>query len=153
MFLLLGPIVKQVNNLFEKPFFVIVYDNSISVKEASDSTQIQLLESKLKETASLLRDKGYEVRTTDLQGQEIDAPEFNSPMSDLSGALKKITNRFESNQVGGVILASDGIYNEGISPLYSTYNFPSIHNRHRRHYAKDGCDDQGCRLQQDCISG
>ncbi|HMG93808.1 MAG TPA: hypothetical protein VK589_27305, partial [Chryseolinea sp.] len=124
MFLLLGPIVKQVNNLFEKPFFVIVYDNSISVKEASDSTQIELLESKIKETASLLRDKGYDVRTTDLQGQEIEAPEFNSPMSDLSGALKKITSRYESNQVGGVILVSDGIYNEGISPLYSTYNFP-----------------------------
>ncbi|HEX6889781.1 MAG TPA: VWA domain-containing protein, partial [Chryseolinea sp.] len=124
MFLLLGPIVKQVNNLFEKPYFVIVYDNSISVNEASDSTQIELLESKLKETASLLREKGYEVRTTDLQGQEIDAPQFDSPMSDLSGALKKVTNRYESNQIGGVILASDGIYNEGISPLYATYNFP-----------------------------
>src|SRR4030095_14792283 len=82
------------------------------------------LESKIKETATLLRDKGYEVRTTDLQGKEIEAPQFDSPMSDLSGALKKITNRFENNQMGGVILASDGIYNEGISPLYSTYNFP-----------------------------
>jgi hypothetical protein len=124
MFLLLGPIVKQINNLFEKPYFVIVYDNSISVKEASDSMQIEMLESKMKETAALLRDQGYEVRITDLQGQEIETPEFNSPMSDLSGALKKIINRYESNQVGGVILASDGIYNEGISPLYSTYNFP-----------------------------
>ena len=124
MFLLLGPIVKQINNLFEKPYFVIVYDNSISVKEASDSTQIEMLESKMRETAALLREKGYEVRTTDLQGQEIETPEFDSPMSDLSGALKKISNRYESNQVGGVILASDGIYNEGISPLYSTYNFP-----------------------------
>jgi hypothetical protein len=124
MFLLLGPIVKQVNNLFEKPFFVIVYDNSVSVKEATDSVQIQGLESKLKETAEVLRDKGYEVRVTDLQGRETEAPVFNSPMSDINGALKKITNRYESNQVGGVILASDGIYNEGISPLYSTYNFP-----------------------------
>jgi hypothetical protein len=124
MFLLLGPIVKQVNNLFEKPYFVIVYDNSISVKEASDSTQIELLESKINETATLLRDKGYEVRTNDLQGNDIESPEFNSPMSDLSGALKKITSRYESNQMGGVILVSDGIYNEGISPLYSTYNFP-----------------------------
>jgi len=124
MFLLLGPIVKQVNNLFEKPFFVIVYDNSISVKEATDSVQIKALESKLKETAELLSEKGYEVRTTDLLGQETEAPVFNSPMSDLNGALKKITSRYESNQVGGVILASDGIYNEGISPLYSTYNFP-----------------------------
>ena len=86
--------------------------------------QIKSLESKLKETAELLSEKGYEVRTTDLHGQETEAPVYNSPMSDINGALKKITSRYESNQVGGVILASDGIYNEGISPLYSTYNFP-----------------------------
>ena len=64
-----------------------------------------------------------------------------SPMSDLSGALKKITNRYESNQMGGVILASDGIYNEGISPLYSTYNFPAVYNWYWRHNAKNRCDD------------
>jgi hypothetical protein len=26
--------------------------------------------------------------------------------------------------MGGVVLMSDGIYNAGISPLYSTFNFP-----------------------------
>ena len=124
MFLLLGPIVKQVNNLFEKPVFVVVYDNSISVKETADSAQIRDLVSKITQTASMLREKGYDVKVTDLQGVEIEQPNFVAHVSDLGGALKKITNRFESNQIGGVILASDGIYNEGISPLYATYNFP-----------------------------
>ncbi len=124
MFLLLGPIVKQVNNLFEKPVFVVVYDNSISVKETVDSAKIRDLVGKITQTASMLREKGYDVKVTDLHGVEIERPDFVAHVSDLGGALKKITNRFESNQIGGVILASDGIYNEGISPLYATYNFP-----------------------------
>ncbi len=124
MFLLLGPIVKQISNLFEKPMFVLVYDNSASVREATDSvTRTRLIE-KFNATASMLREKGYDVKITDLEGAEVEKPSFKGHVSDLSRALKKISNQFESNQVGGVILASDGIYNEGISPLYNTYNYP-----------------------------
>ncbi len=123
-FLLLGPIVKQINNLFVKPVFVILYDNSISVKEAADSTGIGQLTVKVSETAASLREKGYDVKVTNLDGVEIDKPIFSATMSDLTGALKRIANRFESSQIGGVMLVSDGIYNEGASPLYTAYNFP-----------------------------
>ena len=44
--------------------------------------------------------------------------------SDITGALKRIANRYEGSRIGGVTLVSDGIYNSGISPLYSAYNFP-----------------------------
>ncbi len=124
LFLLLGPIVKQVNNLFEKPVFVILYDNSASVKETTDSIAIRALTSKVSETSAALRDMGYDVKITDLAGSDIVIPEFNATASDLNGALKKTSNRFEGNKVGGVVLVSDGIYNEGISPLYAAYNFP-----------------------------
>lgn len=124
MFLLLGPIVKQINNLFEKPLFILLYDNSASVKEVSDSVGIETLKTKMSETASILNDKGYNVRITDLAGSKVESPVFNASTSDLSGALKKISNKFEGTKIGGVILVSDGIYNEGISPLYPSYNFP-----------------------------
>lgn len=124
LFLLLGPIVKQVNNLFEKPVFVILYDNSASVKETTDSTAIRALTTKVSETSAALRDMGYDVKITDLAGSDIVIPAFNATASDLNGALKKTSNRFEGNKVGGVVLVSDGIYNEGISPLYAAYNFP-----------------------------
>jgi hypothetical protein len=42
----------------------------------------------------------------------------------MTGALKKIANRYEGSRIGGVVLVSDGIYNSGISPLYTTFNFP-----------------------------
>src|SRR5687767_11960263 len=47
LFLLLGPIVRQINNLFEKPLVVIVYDNSASVKEASDTVMLKGVEQQL----------------------------------------------------------------------------------------------------------
>src|SRR5688500_2333215 len=40
-FLLLGPIVKQINNIFEKPYFIVLFDNSVSVRETGDSTMLQ----------------------------------------------------------------------------------------------------------------
>jgi len=119
MFLLLGPIVKQINNLFEKPLFLLVYDNSASIKESNDSIKIADLEVKMKETAELLESQGYQVKTSDLSGVEIERPTFEGSMSDLGGALRKISNRYESSQVGGVVHASDGIYNEGVNPFYT----------------------------------
>ena len=124
MFLLLGPIVKQISNLFEKPVFVLLYDNSASIGETTDSTARTKLIDNMSATASLLREKGYDVRITDLEGKEFERPTFDAPVSDLNGALRKISNQYESNQISGVILISDGIYNEGVSPLYNAYNYP-----------------------------
>lgn len=124
MFLLLGPIVKQINNIFEKPLFVLMYDNSASIKETSDSTEMAALETQMKQTAILLKSKGFEVKVSDLSGTEVDEPAFTATTSDLGGALKRISNRYESSQIGGVVLASDGIYNEGVSPLYISHNYP-----------------------------
>src|SRR5438128_6178016 len=42
-FLLLGPVVKQIRNLFEKPHFIFLYDNSASVKAASDTSVLKSL--------------------------------------------------------------------------------------------------------------
>lgn len=123
-FLLLGPIVRQINNIFEKPFFVVLYDNSVSVREAVDSTVLADVETKVNGLASVLRERGYEVKINNLEGEEIERPEFAGERSDISGALKRIANRYEGSRIGGVALISDGIYNSGISPLYSAYNFP-----------------------------
>ena len=61
-FLLLGPIVKQINNIFEKPFFVVLYDNSVSVREAVDSTTLANLQTEVNELSAVWQQaccKGY----------------------------------------------------------------------------------------------
>jgi hypothetical protein len=123
-FLLLGPIVKQVDNIFEKPFFIVLFDNSVSVREGVDSTFLHQVETNMQEVASVLNEKGYDVKVNNLVGDDIEQPRFNAENSDITGSLKKIANRYEGSRLAGVVLVSDGIYNSGISPLYSSYNFP-----------------------------
>lgn len=123
-FLLLGPIVKQINNLFEKPLYIVLQDNSASVKAALDSATLHSVEKNILATKEMLTAKGYEASVQDLNGQEVSDFRYDASVSDLNGALKRISNRYEGRNVAGVILVSDGIYNAGLSPLYSAYNFP-----------------------------
>jgi hypothetical protein len=122
--LLLGPIVKQISNLYEKPAFIILRDNSSSIREATDSTTRRTLEREIGETAELLTQRGYDPEVHTLSGDDDSASDYSAPASDINGALKRIANRYEGKNVAGVILISDGIYNAGLSPLYSNYNFP-----------------------------
>ena len=123
-FLLLSPILKQINNRVEKPVFAIVYDNSVSIKEVNDSIALKAVENSVKGVAQALVDHGYEVVQKDLTGEDRDRIQFSSTTSDLQGALRRISNQYEGRSMGGALLLSDGIYNTGLSPLYGAYNFP-----------------------------
>ncbi len=123
-FLLLGPIIRQINNLYEKPVFVILQDNSVSVKETTDSLSRNNLAKELTTLKNSLNNNGYEAFQSDLSGEDVDVITYTEPVSDLQGALRKISNRYEGQSVAGVLLVSDGIYNSGLSPLYTAYSFP-----------------------------
>lgn len=124
-FLLLGPIVRQVNNLIEKPVFTILHDNSGSIKEGMDSVAIRTLNNGINTLSESLQQKGYEVKSLDLNGKEIqEAIRFTEPLTNIQGALAHISDRYEGKKIEGVLLISDGIYNAGISPLYAAYSFP-----------------------------
>ena len=124
MFLLLGPIVKQVNNLFEKPLLVFLYDTSSSMKEGTDSISIRKISNQLSEAIKDANEKGFDTKINNLYGDEGSLQKLNESTSDLSGGLKKITNQYEGRNIHAVVLVSDGIYNQGVSPLYASYPFP-----------------------------
>jgi hypothetical protein len=123
-FLLLGPIVKQVTNLFEKPLFVILYDNSASIKEASSSAELNRVQQELIQIREELTKKEFDVYSKNLQGAPTDSVKYSSNTTDLHTALKNISQEYEGRNIAGVILPSDGIYNSGLSPLYGNYKFP-----------------------------
>ncbi len=124
MFLLLGPIVKQINNLFEKPLIVFLYDTSTSIKESTDSTSIRNISNQLAVAIKTAKEKGFDTKITNLDGEEGSLQKLNGVASDLSGGLKKISNQYEGRNIHSVVLVSDGIYNQGVSPLYASYPFP-----------------------------
>ena len=123
-FLLLGPIVKQVNNFYEKPYFVILRDNSASIAQSADSVTLHTLDVELAETKRLLEEKGFATSVQDLEGEAGEKFNYHLGTSDIHAALRRVSNRFEGQKIAGVLLVSDGIYNSGLSPLHGAYNYP-----------------------------
>ncbi len=120
--LLLGPIIKLTQNLFEKPALVFLIDDSASVRETTDSLKRQELISALQTEVNELKSEEYDVTTQTLSGQ---APgQFKGATSDLAGAIRSITASYEGKNLAGIVLVSDGIYNSGTSPLYLPLRIP-----------------------------
>jgi uncharacterized protein (UPF0297 family) len=70
-----------VNNIFEKPFFIVLYDNSVSVREAVDSTYLSQVENNMKDVTAVLNEKGYDVKINNLAGEDIVQPDFTAETS------------------------------------------------------------------------
>jgi hypothetical protein len=124
LFLLLGPIVKQVKNALENPLYVVLYDNSASVREAYGDAKLTKLRNDIGVLSTALRNKDYDVSTVNLEGKEVDTLSFNNSSTDLHAALRAVHQEYEGRNLAGVILPSDGIFNAGLSPVFGDYNFP-----------------------------
>jgi hypothetical protein len=120
LLLLLGPILKQTDNLFEKPSFVFLIDNSKSVKEMSDSAKVISL---VEQVSTKLKEQDRDIALSNLAGAS-DSIYFTGTSSDLTTALRETVNRYEGKNLAGIILVSDGIYNNGLSPLYLPLRIP-----------------------------
>ena len=122
--LLLGPILKLTNTIFEKPAFVLLVDNSLSVKEIVDSAQRQDIRQELNSVATRLSDEGFEVTQRNLANDEPEIISYTHRNSDLAGAIKEVVADYEGKNLAGMALISDGIYNSGSSPLYNLLRIP-----------------------------
>lgn len=122
--LLLGPILKLTNTIFEKPAFVLLVDNSLSVKEIVDSAQRQAIQLEINAVARRLSDEGFEVTQRNLANDEPEIISYTHRSSDLTGAIKEVIADYEGKNLAGMALISDGIYNSGSSPLYNLLRIP-----------------------------
>src|SRR5687767_3055071 len=65
-FLLVGPILKLTNNIFERPALVFLVDNSLSVREGLDSTTRQQLLASIERQSAALREQDFDVHVRGL---------------------------------------------------------------------------------------
>jgi len=123
-FLLLSPMIKTQQTEIKKPVVVIAQDASGSMRsEINDSTtvinKLNALETTLGST--------FDVKKLSFGDRVRDG--FNASQSDkltnISEVLDYVTDNYSENNVAGIILASDGIYNEGTNPLYNAKNLKS----------------------------
>lgn len=120
-FLLMEPQLKLITNTFEKPGVVFLIDNSSSLKSQVDSSS---LKNKLEQISQTLSSAGYEVKWKGLSGSDVEKIKFINATSDLNSALRNVVSEYEGKNLSNIILLSDGIYNSGSSPLYSSWRVP-----------------------------
>ena len=129
-FLLLNPFIRLIKNYFEKPVIVFAIDNSQSIPLATDTTAVNELKSKLDLLTNELKEKEFEVSIQTLNEaktyQNITSIKFDNQTTNLGNLLSSIQSNYENKNLAGVVLFSDGIYNQGVAPTYNAYNM-SIH--------------------------
>jgi len=125
-FLLLSPLLRSTSRHTEKPIVLLALDNSGSIVLNKDSSyyrnQFAVNFSKLAERLS----KKYEVKTYTFGDQLSQGyiPTFQEKQTDMAGLFTEIKDRYSNRNLAALILAGDGIYNQGADPLYASDDAP-----------------------------
>ena len=120
-FLLLSPLLKTTLKNTEKPIVIMAQDNSESIIAGKDSVSyFKNYLSKYYNLSGKLEDK-YDVREI-VFGDNITEKkdiDFSEKQTDISSVFNEIKAKYSNRNIGALILASDGLYNKGVDPLYS----------------------------------
>ena len=125
-FLLLEPYLNTIQNQIQKPLFIIAVDNSTSTVSSSSKLESEI-KSALTQIEAKLTSQGYDVSVVGLKGNtisKIDSLKFNRNATDLSNQLNSIKRDYDAYNVGGMVLFTDGIFNQGYSPLAIPAKYP-----------------------------
>jgi hypothetical protein len=121
--LLLEPLIKYFHTEKEAPLILVLDDNSASIKEAWNSSELSL---HLQERAALHLElsKNFDTRYYQF-GADVQSTEYNDSLSfrekatDITKAIERAIQEHTGKNIGAVIISTDGLFNTGISPLYS----------------------------------
>jgi hypothetical protein len=127
-FLLLNPMLKSTTRHSEKPIIIFAQDNSQSIVSGNDSAYYRnQYNEKIKSMLEGISSTYIIDKFT--FGEAIDKeykPDYSDKLTDIAGLFENLSEQFAGQNIGALILASDGIYNKGINPLYSLdkLNYP-----------------------------
>lgn len=118
-FLLLSPLLRTTSTRIEKPVILFVQDNSASVMLNDDAADSIAYTGAVNDLLGELSGD-YEIRSYSFGSslkEHLDFS-FTDNTTNISAALDEITNLYANQNLGAVVLATDGIYNEGSNPVY-----------------------------------
>lgn len=118
--LLLAPLLKSLLTETKKPVVVLAQDQSESVGASMDAAALE----QYKKDWQQLRDglsQDYEVHEMAFGDDLREGADFNfqDKVSNLSQMLRGVYDLYGGQNLGALIVASDGIYNEGSNPAYT----------------------------------
>ncbi|MGZ3764530.1 MAG: hypothetical protein ACXVA2_07685 [Mucilaginibacter sp.] len=119
-FLLIAPLVRSVDYNPQKPLIFIAQDNSESIKLFNNAGFGLGDLSKLKQQ---LGDQ-YDVQEFNFNGNLKDgfSTKYDGKQTNISAAIHQLNERFSNQNIGALILATDGLYNQGSDPRYEAKN-------------------------------
>jgi hypothetical protein len=123
--LLLNFLIRQITQTVQKKTVVFAVDNSQSMNVSGQKNLADLTVNlnKLKEELS---EQEYNVAFSSLNeetNQNLEGLKFDKKTTNLSGLLSGVKNAYEGENLTDVVLISDGIANQGISPASENFSF------------------------------
>ncbi|MBX2891183.1 MAG: hypothetical protein KF734_09675 [Saprospiraceae bacterium] len=118
--LLLSPLLKSLLTETKRPVVVLAQDQSESVATGLSGEALEQYKQNWQTLREELSDE-YEVRELafgDAVREGVNF-EFSDKVTNLSELLRGIYDLFGGQNLGAVVIASDGVYNEGSNPAYS----------------------------------
>lgn len=124
LFLLLSPLLKVFVTETEKPQLIIAKDISSSISSSTSEETLSNLDRDIQSVKESLQDK-FEIVEFEfgesISFKEVDS--LNTQSTNLSKPLEYISDAYEDQNLGAVILMTDGIFNEGKNPIYANMQF------------------------------
>ncbi len=126
LFLLLSnPLIKSTLNTRHKPIVVLLQDNTQSISLATDSAYTALYKKKLNSLVKQLSTR-FDLRMFTFSDslRQQSSIDFRGSYTNISQALSEINQRFLNQNLVAIILATDGIYNQGYDPSLQASQSP-----------------------------
>ncbi len=121
VYFLFSPMLQRSNNLVDKPLIIFAQDNSSSIVATKDSAFMRSEYPNLVEGFIDRLGDSYDVRLMSF-GQAISDGidySFSQKQTDIASVMTQVGSRFTNRNVGAMIIASDGIINQGVHPYYA----------------------------------
>lgn len=119
--LLLTPLLKSLVTEVKKPVVIIAQDQSESVMAEMDEGQLNQYRQSIQTLTESLQED-YEIKQYAFGNEVREGIDFafDDKVSNISELLKSLYDLYSNQNLGAVVLATDGIYNEGSNPIYAS---------------------------------
>ncbi|MDZ4205519.1 MAG: hypothetical protein U1C46_11970, partial [Bacteroidales bacterium] len=125
-FFLLSPFFRHSTSTVSKPIVIMAQENSASVLAGKDSSFYKRQYPELLNQLVSSLERNFEVHRYSF-GQMV-SPDitftFDEKQTNISKLISDLHSLYINRNVGAVILASDGIYNQGVHPYYAVQQMP-----------------------------
>ncbi len=124
--LLLSPLIERLTRHVDEPILIVVQDNSQSITLTQDT--LFNLEEYLNDRDAFMEsmDADFDVLSYSFgEAFRGDEPiDFSDRITDMASVFSGIDAYYSNRNIGAVVLASDGVFNRGMHPVYISNNLP-----------------------------